>query len=278
MLSPTVKCTDDGVFKLTLTVTDDDGGSGSGDASLTLANVLPTIAITSHVDGALFSLLNGAVSVTGAITEAGTNDTHQCRLELDGVLDETGAYSAATGLSCSPSVLPDEAGVYTLTIRVKDDDNGEGTASIMIVVYDPSAGFVTGGGWIMSPAGAYSPNANLAGKATFGFVSKYKRGATTPDGNTEFQFHAGGMNFHSSTYQWLVVNQAGTNAQFKGTGTINGQGSYTFMLWATDNGNASDTFRIQITDNNNAGATVYDNGTEQILASGSIVIHTGGKK
>ena len=36
----------------------------------------------------------------------------------------------------------------------------------------------------------------------------------------EFQFHAAGMNFHSESYQWLVVNQGGTNAQFKGTGTL----------------------------------------------------------
>ena len=276
-LSPTVKCTDDGVFKLTLTVTDDDTGAHSDDATLTLSNVNPTIAITSHVDGALFSLLNGPLSVTGAITEAGTNDTHQCRLELNGVIDVTGAYSSATGLNCSPSVLPAEAGVYTLTIRVTDDDFGEGTASIMIVVYDPSAGFVTGGGWINSPLGAYKPNTSLTGKANFGFVSKYKRGATVPDGNTEFQFHAAGMNFHSESYEWLVVNQAGTNAQFKGVGTINGQGSYTFMLWATDNGNSGDTFRIKIT-NNATNLDVYDNGIDQVIANGSIVIHTGAKK
>ena len=187
-------------------------------------------------------------------------------------------YAAANGADCTASVLPDEAGVYTLTLRVKDDDGGEATASVMIVVYDPSAGFVTGGGWINSPAGAYVADANLSGKATFGFVSKYKKGANIPEGNTEFQFHAGGMNFHSSTYQWLVVNQAGTNAQFKGTGTLNGAGSYTFMLWATDGGNTGDKFRIQITDNNNGDALVYDNGVDQVISSGSIVIHTGGKK
>lgn len=278
ILTPTVSCTDDGVFTLTLTVKDDDLGEHSDDMSLTLANKNPTIAITSHLDGALFSLLNGPVSVTGAITEAGTNDTHTCRLELTGVMSETGAYKAATGLTCNPSVVPDEAGVYTLTIRVTDDDGGEGTASIMIVVFDPSAGFVTGGGWINSAPGAYKLGPSLGGKANFGFVSKYKKGATIPEGNTEFQFHAGGMNFHSTDYEWLVVNQAGTNAQFKGTGTINGQGSYTFMLWATDNGNAGDTFRIKITDNNNGNSAVYDNGIEQVIANGSIVIHTGGKK
>ena len=42
-----------------------------------------------------------------------------------------------------------------------------------ITVYDPNAGFVTGGGWIDSPLGAYIPDPALAGRANFGFVSKY---------------------------------------------------------------------------------------------------------
>ncbi len=45
------------------------------------------------------------------------------------------------------------------------------------MVYDPDDGFVTGGGWIDSPAGACQPDPNLSGKATFGFVSRYKKKA-----------------------------------------------------------------------------------------------------
>jgi hypothetical protein len=41
-----------------------------------------------------------------------------------------------------------------------------------VVIYDPSAGFVTGGGWFISPEGAYSQNTTLTGKANFGFISK----------------------------------------------------------------------------------------------------------
>lgn len=67
------------------------------------------------------------------------------------------------------------------------------------MVYDPAAGFVTGGGWINSPAGAYSANTDLTGKATFGFVSKYQNGATVPTGNTEFQFLGGQSELHPLT-------------------------------------------------------------------------------
>jgi hypothetical protein len=137
---------------------------------------------------------------------------------------------------------------------------------------------VTGGGWINSAAGSYRLDPALTGKANFGFVSKYKKGATAPEGQTEFQFHAAGLNFHSEAYQWLVV--AGSKAQYKGTGEINGVTGFGFLLTATDG--SPDKFRIKIwklSDN----SVVYDNkfGTSddidaadpQAIASGSIVVH-----
>jgi hypothetical protein len=160
-----------------------------------------------------------------------------------------------------------------------------------LVIYDPEGGFVTGGGWIMSPEGACQFGAceyDTTGKASFGFVSKYKPGATEPTGQTEFQFRAGNLNFHSSSYDWLVI--AGGRAQYKGVGTINGEGAYKFMLSALDADiNASDSFevdrfRIKIWEQDESGTetVVYDNGlgaelddddaTTQI-GGGSIVIH-----
>jgi len=91
-----------------------------------------------------------------------------------------------------------------------------------------------------------------------------------PDGNTLFQFKAGDLNFHSSSYEWLVV--AGSAAQFKGEGTINGQGSYKFMITADDDN--LDTFRIKIWyEENGIEVVVYDNGSQQALGGGSIVVH-----
>jgi hypothetical protein len=65
------------------------------------------------------------------------------------------------------------AGVYTVRLTVTDSD-GDMSASTFqyLVVYDPNAGFVTGGGWIDSPGGAYIADPTLAGKASFGFVAK----------------------------------------------------------------------------------------------------------
>jgi len=95
-----------------------------------------------------------------------------------------------------------------------------------------------------------------------------------PDGQTEFMFTAGDLNFHSTGYEWLVVT--GSNyAKFKGEGTINGAGSYKFQIWAGDS--APDTFRIKIWTEDASGAETieYDNGMDQEIGGGSIIVHTG---
>ena len=122
-----------------------------------------------------------------------------------------------------------------------------------------------------SPESAYIADPLLAGRANFGFVSKYKQGATVPTGQTEFVFQAGDLNFHSSTYEWLVVT--GSNyARFKGTGTINGSGEHKFHVWA---GDGPDTFRIRIWTEDGLGneIDVYDNGFDQEILGGNIIIH-----
>ena len=149
-----------------------------------------------------------------------------------------------------------------------------------IVVYDPNGGFVTGGGWIWSAPGNYLDDPTLEGKANFGFVAKYKKGATIPEGNTEFKFKAGDLDFKSTAYEWLVV--AGKKAKFKGDGTINGAGSYKFMLSAIDGESKSeDKFRIKIWAD--GGGVVYDNQPGQgddvdastAISGGSIQVHDG---
>jgi PKD repeat protein len=172
-----------------------------------------------------------------------------------------------------------EPGVYTIRLSLDAGGTEVGSAEFQyVVVYDPSAGFVTGGGWIQSDPGFCSLNvlcADASGKANFGFVSKYKKGANVPTGQTQFEFKAGNLTFHSTEYEWLVVS--GAMAQFKGSGAINGGGDYGFLLTAADSaingGPAQDTFRIKIWDKATE-TTVYDNGRDQPIGGGSIVIHT----
>jgi PKD repeat protein len=282
-LTPKIKCNDDGTFKVTLIVLDDDEVQGSAtgdDAALTLANVAPSITSLS-VTPALIAV-NNSVSLSASFTDDGTNDTHTAAIDWDdGVNADLGTISESMGSgSVSRSHTYTAAGIYTVKLTVTDDDTGSDTENFeYVVVYDPSAGFVTGGGWINSPPGAYISDPYLGGKATFGFVSKYLKGANTPTGNTEFQFHAAGMNFSSSSYEWLVV-QGSNRATYKGVGTINGSGEYGFLLAAYDGGTSGDRFRIKIWVKSTK-AVVYDNeiGTGDdatpttLISGGSIVIH-----
>jgi PKD repeat protein len=185
-----------------------------------------------------------------------------------------------------------QAGLYAVELTLTDDSSGlsdEGTYEF-VVVYDPSDGFVTGAGWINSPAGAFCPAPSLTGKANFAFVSKYTTGKQVPTGNTQFQFNAAGLNLSSEEYNWLVVT-GGHSAIFKGVGTINGQLAstgepYKFIVWAGDD--EPDTFRVRIwyEDSSNNEFVLYDNvdllcdgvddgGPNQPISAGSIVVHTG---
>ncbi len=83
------------------------------------------------------------------------------------------------------------------------------------------------------PPGAYRADPTLTGKANFGFVSKYKKGANAPEGQTEFQFKAGEPELPQRRPTSGSSSPA-HKAQYKGTGTINGAGGYGFLLTATD--------------------------------------------
>ncbi len=236
------------------------------------------------IDSAEFEIRNA----DGAIALGGTGNNEDCPTPYSLCPQENNSpepkpafdeVSEAVQATIPAGALP--AGVYEVCVRGTDANENVGDfdqegACAFLVIYDPSAGFVTGGGWFTSPAGAYKDDLSLSGKANFGFVSKYKKGANIPTGQTQFRFKAGDLNFHSGEYEWLVV--AGPLAQYKGSGTVNGEGNYGFLLTAKDSaingGPAADTFRIKIWDKDAGDSPVYDNGTNQEIDQGNIVIHT----
>jgi hypothetical protein len=260
----------------------------SGDSNYS-ASTSPAPVITS-VTGPVGPLQAPAMAtITVTFTDAAT-DTHTCAFSWDdggpnstGTVTEPAAGNGFVG-SCQATHAFPVAGVYTIGVTVADVHGGLATSVFQfVVVYDANAGFVTGGGWIMSPAGALVASPTVTGKANFGFVSKYEKGKTIPTGNTEFQFQEGNFNFHSTVYEWLVIS--GAKAQYRGSGTVNGGGDYGFLLTGTDGkvsgGGGVDKFRIKIW-NKTGNVVVYDNapGSDDInfsnqtaLGGGSIVIH-----
>jgi PKD repeat protein len=256
-------------------------------AEINVTNVTPVVRSVSLPPDPV--AVNAPVTLGAAFTDAGTGDSHTGSFQLGAGGPASGAIVESNGSGSMSAVVGfAQAGVYTITASVTDDDGGTGVRSsaldvpAFLVVYDPSGSFVTGGGWISSPAGAFAAEPTFTGKASFGFVAKYKPGASTPSGDTEFQFKAGSLSFKSTTYDWLVVG--GAHAKYKGEGTINGGGSYGFMITAVDGdrpgGADEDAFRIKIW-NLITGAIVYDNkigegddsAAATSLGGGSIVIH-----
>jgi len=274
-----------GQHTVMLTATDNQGASSSCAATVTVTNPAPVVSITTPPSGSIFPV-NIPVSFAGSFAD-NPGDIHAAQWMFDSI-SQPGVVSESSG-TVSAAYSFATAGVYAIRLTVNDSCGGIGTANqvggldAIIVIYDPSDGFVTGGGWFNSPTGAYTLNPSLAGRANFGFVSRYQKGATVPTGETEFQFQVANFNFHSTSYQWLVVS--GARAQYKGIGIVNGTGSYGFMLTAIDgqvNGDGGlDKLRIKIWDKNNGDALIYDNQLDSpdgadpatLLGGGSIVVH-----
>jgi hypothetical protein len=251
-------------------------------------NTAPVVSVISPAFGSVYA--KGSAAINPLTVKASFTDPDSASWTYTINWDDNNAVSTGSATP-APSTFQathayTSAGVYTINVCVKDNQGASGCASVWIVVYDSSAGFITGGGFINVAAGSYTADPTLTGRANFGFNSQYKKGATVPTGETEFNFQVGNMDFHSTVYSWLVVS--GYKAQYKGTGTINGSGTYDFTLTAYDGdisgGGGVDKFRIVITDRNHGNGVVFDNrisnpntdmdtADPQAIAGGSIVIH-----
>jgi len=236
-------------------------------AWLDAATIVPTPPVVRTVTVPEVPVaVKGPVSVTASFTDAGNPETHTATWTWGDGSTSTGtvAGSAVAGAHTYTS-----AGVYRVSVTVTDGGgaSGVGAASTFVVIYDTKGGFVTGGGWITSPAGAYAANASLTGPAAFGFTSRYATGSSRKgsgtavlQGKAEFLFGLGDLNFQSTSFESLVAG--GAKATLRGTGTVNGKGAYGFQLSVVDGqqrgGNGTDRFRIRIWDRV-TGRTIYDN-------------------
>ena len=274
---------DNGAYTVKGRIVDDDDGFTEYTTAVTVYNVPPVITSLNCTN---YPIQAGTSStLIGTFTDFGWSDTFIATINWGDGNSTTGSITGSNGnYTVSSSWTYTQAGVYMVILTVEDDNGGSDSEEFQyVVVYNPEGGFVTGGGWFMSPAGAYPSYPNLTGKANFGFVSKYLPGQHIPTGNTEFQLKVADLNFHSNEYEWLVV--AGKKAMYKGNGTINNQGNYEFRISAIDGnlqgGDGKDKFRIKIWDKDNQNIVIYDNmiGYDEnsdpttMIGGGNIIIH-----
>jgi CSLREA domain-containing protein len=262
-----------------------DGVAATAACALTVdANAVPAEVdeISAPVDPLS---LGGQVVVEAEFTDS-PGDTHDAVWDWGDGTTSPGTIVEPAG--ATPGTVTGEhsyteAGVYTVQLTVTD---GTGNVSVKtfkyIVVFDPDGGFVTGGGFIVSPPDSFVESPALVGKAHFGFVAKYLPGDSVPTGNANFDFKVGQLKFKATAFDWLVIN--GSEALFQGYGTIHDEGSYGFRITAIDEAHSQsieiDRFRIEIW-NTDDGTVIYDNGapdaggadTVTPIEGGSIVIH-----
>jgi PKD repeat protein len=245
---------DNGSYDIRLIATDGRGGVDTARTTATISNVAPVLEPFA-VPTAPMPLTPGGVTlpISTTFSDPGTLDTHSSTLDCGaGPTIQSNAPNGTAAGTCTFT----SPGVYTVRLTVIDKDGGSDArlASGQVVVYDATARWVTGGGWITSPAGANTAAPSTTSKLTFAFVARYLS-STTPTGNAEFKLNVGKVDFRSTSLDWLILS--GNTARLQGRGTFNGNSDYAFILVASD-GAPSNAIRIRIW-NRVTGSVVYDN-------------------
>jgi hypothetical protein len=240
-------------YTVAVGITDDAGASDTETAAVTVTNVAPHMgAITASVNPVQ---VNTATTASSSFTDpAGTLDASYI-VEWnwgDGNV-ETEEISAPGTVAKAHTYAA--AGVYEIILTVTDKDGGVGTQTFQYLsVYSPTAqGLFSAGQKYTSPVGAYPQDPIATGTVMFGLSYKYQR--DVPVGNRQFtmDFQAGNLAFNATTVSSLVIaDGVGT---LRGSGTVNGQGSYAFLVVGSE---AANTIRMKITDISNNNAVVYD--------------------
>lgn len=193
-----------------------------------------------------------------------------------------------SGDSATQSHTYTASGIYNAVLTVTDAWGVQSTDTVMVVVYDPNAGFGTGGGWFIpggktSDFGDILPGVDSTSPANIGFVVKFKAGVIKPDGQLEFQHRQGDFNLHSNGMDWLVIAN-NRWAKFQGTATMKDRdGLSQFRVDARDGdfgeGDSQlDRFIIKVwhlCDDPEKDETIHKASGD--LEGGSIVIHAKNK-
>lgn len=267
----------DSIWTVALRVTDDDGATHVDTVVITVDNVAPTVGDIAVPDTAI--PLSMSLNASAVFSDPGTLDSHTAEwdwgdnsfcnsdTDTDCEVTETAGSGTANGIH-----LYSEVGFKTITLKIRDDDGAVSqTVSLEVLVYEAGIGHVTGGGSVNIPdtaciAGQPYCNPNKAfSEANHGFVSQYQKGEVIPEGEINFSYKSGGLNFHSNSYDTLIA--VGAWARFSGQGIVN----------TKTNGDETTFFEVTAIDGDFNIQDSYSEdrfGIRIWLANGSLIVDT----
>lgn len=189
------------------------------------------------------------------------------------------AYTNFTGQGTGSISVnwPAEPGAYKISVDYAAATGcSTSTATRYVHVYDPAAGFVTGGGWSDSPAYPDYALMQSTGKVYWGFAAKYREEEENQvQGSILLLLDTGSSVFRGTGVEDGSLVISGNKAFFRGHGTLTrlrglttrtDERRFGFLVAATDGqlgpDTGSDKLRLKIwaiRDDGTEGTVVYDN-------------------
>jgi VCBS repeat-containing protein len=208
-------------------------------------------------------------------------------------------YDGVLAITCSFDGVP--VNTYTVEVSV-GGGYYEGYGEDVLVVYDPSLGFTTGGGWFYWP-GSEDPESGYPGnKTNFGYTMKYNKKGTNIQGSLLLIRHLPDGSIYrvkSNALYGLALGESGSGDEIFGWASFGGKstylepdwpepvGNHEFLAYVEDRnepGTGIDRFWIQVRDKDGVAIEAMsmaepavDNATE--INGGNVVVpHGGGGK
>jgi len=240
---------DNGVYTVTVTVTDDNAGVGSDTFTVTVNNVAPTV----EAGGDQSIVEGGSISLDPAtFTDPGTADIHTATIDWgDGSPLEAGAVTQSSGSgSVAGSHSYGGEGIFTVTVSVTDDDGGVGTDTFTVNVSDAGGPSVDAGPDVIIDEG---DTVNLP-PSTF-----------VPAVGTDT--HTASINWGDGTVEPGTVDDAADTVS--GSHTYPQDGSFSAGVTVTNQDDTSGADSFNVTVNN--VAPVVEAGADQAVDVGATV-------
>ncbi len=273
---------DNGIYIVTVTVTDDDGGSDTQSFQVTVNNVAPTLAVTPSTTMANEGT---AIGFTASFSDPGFDnplnpgaeqaesftydvDWGDGRDQIVGmsVADTNGMPGVpSTGMFSGNHIYADD-GTYTVTVTIHDDDNGSMTQQFMVTVKNVAPTLVLPNGDQIVDEGALLALPNLGTFTDPGFDNPLNPGAEKSESFTyDVDWGDGrdaitGMSI-ADTNGGPGLDSSGT---IPGSHTYADDGVYLVTVTIHDDNDGSDVKMFQVTVNNVAPTLAVTPSTDSI--------------